>query len=160
MLQVLIRRCSQISKWPIFEVETENNETFLAQWYGIGAPYLRKGVTDFLDEYHDESKMSFNIQGRKWVVFWLATYTNALVIYNKIIGEMLRVWKNCYYQQKFSKKGLILCLKIGFDFYARFLCKLFLVFAKLSLKPIHLKRFKIVYCFKKVISFLFHNNFF
>ena len=65
MVQVLIRRCSQISKWPIFEVETENNETFLAQWYGIGASYLRKGVTEFLDEYHDESKMSFNIQGRK-----------------------------------------------------------------------------------------------
>ena len=49
--------------WPIFNV-TMNNETFLAQWYGIGAPYLRRGVTDFLDEYHDGSKMSFDIDGR------------------------------------------------------------------------------------------------
>lgn len=49
--------------WPIFNV-TMNNETFKAQLYGTGAPYLRRGVTDFLDEYHDGSRKSFIINGR------------------------------------------------------------------------------------------------
>ena len=60
---MLIERCAQVSMWPIFNV-TMNNETFQAQLYGTGAPYLRRGVTDFLDEYHDGSRKSFVINDR------------------------------------------------------------------------------------------------